>query len=110
MNTETCEYCGEKVGCATVGTGGGVAHPDCYEMAHPPRIALTAWNVICGMDDPVLSRQLIQEVLTPEQGEWLVNRFNHERAKSHARRVQPPTVQRHCMTFDEFNQWLGQVQ
>lgn len=88
--TERCELCGEDItGGAIIGVNDGWSHARCYHDAHPPRVATDATQVISGMDAPVLARQLIADLLTPEQGRLLVDRYNRAMARRHACRIAP---------------------
>jgi hypothetical protein len=76
-----CKYCKrdlEREGCFTyISVGGGeVAHPYCYEKNNPPHLASDIRAVLGGGTDPVLSREVILDHLSPAQWESIVQDFN----------------------------------
>ena len=77
LGNDTCTICGKKMGCASIGTGTGMAHPKCYYIKNPPRLALTVEDVVNGGEDPVLARELILQILTPTQKAQLVETYNN---------------------------------
>lgn len=83
-----CTYCQKEIKEESfVTTGFGKAHRLCYEENHAPKEKVDFKSLLSGAEDPFLLRQLLNENLTEEQKNYILNSYNKISKENHEKLI-----------------------